>query len=174
MKLDLKIVGNIFKKIKRKGILDKPIYEKAIKLPSKELLESNNLIDKIIYYRMLKGMSMLALSNKAGVCDTTYRNYEHKKFEIQDWEVAEKLLDALDIKDKVQVPDSFKIKKNYPMDKIIEMIKEYGKEVFSERTGICLRTINTWLCKGAPNQIANSMYEKMVKLFKEDNIKFDY
>ena len=60
------------------------------------------------------------------------------------------------------------------MDKIIEMIKEYGKEVFSERTGICLQTINTWLCKGAPNQIANSMYEKMVKLFKEDNIKFDY
>ena len=59
------------------------------------------------------------------------------------------------------------------MDKILNIIKQYGKKEFSRRTGIAETTINTWFCKGAPNQLANTMYKKMVRLFNEDNIKYN-
>lgn len=117
-------------------------------------------------------MSRLELCKKAEVCDTTYRYYEAKKFEIQDYRIAERLVNVLGINDKVDMPDEFKIKKKYPMNKILEIINKYGKREFSKRTGIGETTINTWFCKGAPNQLANCMYKKMVKLFIEDNIEF--
>lgn len=140
-------MSKIFKKIKERGILDNPVNEKAVKLPPQELLESGELIDAIKYYRLRKGMSRLELCNKAGVCDTSYRYYEAKSYEIQDYRVAEKLIHALGIEDKVEMPDEFKIKKYYPMDKILEIITKYGKREFSKRTGISELTINTWFCK---------------------------
>lgn len=134
--------------------------------------EKKNEIDVIKYYRLRYGMSRLELCKKAEVCDTTYRYYEAKKFEIQDYRIAERLVNVLGINDKVDMPDEFKIKKKYPMNKILEIINKYGKREFSKRTGIGETTINTWFCKGAPNQLANCMYKKMVKLFIEDNIEF--
>lgn len=102
-----------------------------------------------------------------------YDRYKKKELEIQDWRMAEKLLIALKIEDKVDMPPQFKIKKKYPMDKILNIIKQYGKKEFSRTTGIAETTINTWFCKGTPNQLANTMYKKMVKLFDEDNIKYN-
>lgn len=166
-------MSKIFKKIKEKGILANPINAKAIKMPPNELLESEDFIDKIKYYRLLNGWNRFELSRKAGICQRSYDGYEKKSTEIQDWRVAEKLITALNIKNKVEMPASFKIKKKYPMDKILDIIRSYGKKEFARRTGIAETTINTWFCKGAPNQLANSMYKKMVKLFDEDNINYN-
>lgn len=172
VKLDARNVSKIFKKIKEKGILANSINAKAKRMPPIELLESNDFIDKIKYYRLLNGWNRFELSRNADICQRSYDRYEKKELEIQDWRMAEKLLIALKIEDKVEMPPQFKIKKKYPMDKILNIIKQYGKREFSRRTGIAETTINTWFCKGAPNQLANTMYKKMVKLFDEDNIEY--
>ena len=172
VKLDARNVSKIFKKIKEKGILANSINAKAKRMPPSELLESEDFIDKIKYYRLLNGWNRFELSRRAGICQRSYDGYEKKSTEMQDWRVAEKLLIALKIEDKVEMPPQFKIKKKYPMDKILDIIKQYGKREFSRRTGIAETTINTWFCKGAPNQLANAMYKKMVKLFDEDNIEY--
>ena len=173
VKIDARNVSKVFKKIKGKGILVNSINAKTKIMPPIELLKSNDFIDKIKYYRLLNGWNRFELSRKAGICQKSYNHYEKKEVELQDWRIAEKLLVALNIEDKVDMPAQFKMKKKYPMDKILNIIKNYGKKEFSRRTGIAETTINTWFCKGAPNQLANIMYKKMVKLFDEDSIEYN-
>lgn len=67
VKLDARNVSKIFKKIKEKGILANSINAKAKKMPPIELLESNDFIDKIKYYRLLNGWNRFELSRNAGI-----------------------------------------------------------------------------------------------------------
>ena len=71
------------------------------------------------------------------------------------------------------MPAQFKMKKEISYGQDTKYHKELWKKEFSRRTGAAETTINTWFCKGAPNQLANIMYKKMVKLFDEDSIEYN-
>lgn len=159
IELDCKQVSKIFKKIKDKGILNENIHYDDYIEPSKELLYSKEFMDVIKYYRLLKRKTKSEIAIKVGIDDETYREYEIKKNEIQDWKIADKLIKTLEIKNKIELPDYFKIKKMYPLDKVKKIIEKEGKKNFSKETGISIQTINSWNQKNAPKSLSTYIYK---------------
>lgn len=174
VELDCTQVSKIFKKIKTKGILDRNItyYMDDYIEPSKELLNSHEFIDAITYYRLLKRKSKTEIAVKSGILCDQYREYEIKKNEIQDWKVAEKIVKALEIEDIVEIPEYFKIMKEYPIDSIKEIIEKIGKKEFSRETNIPVSTINSWSQKNAPKSLSTATYRKMQNFFKNHKIPY--
>ena len=172
IELDCKQVSKIFKKIKDKGILNENIHYDDYIEPSKELLYSKDFMDVIKYYRLLKRKTKSEIAIKVGIDDETYREYEIKKNEIQDWKIADKLIKALEIENEVKLPDYFKIKRSYPLDKVKEIIDKEGKKNFSKETGISIQTINSWNQKNAPKSLSTYTYKRMQDFFKNHKIPY--
>lgn len=175
VELDCTKVSSIFKNLKREGVFKESIQynNEGYKPPSEELLKSEDFIDHIKYYRILKRMSKRELSQKVGIDDETYRQYELKNYEIQKYEIAEKMLKALEIEDKVELPEYFKIMKKCPLDKIKKIITEnISKKLFSEQTGIAISTINTWFQKNRPNALSADSYKKIARFFNDYKVNY--
>lgn len=172
IELDCKQVSKIFKKIKNKGILNENMHYDDYTEPSKKLLYSEEFIDVIKYYRLLKRKTKSEIAIKVGIDDETYREYEIKKNEIQDWKIADKLIKALEIENKIELPDYFKIKKMYPLDKVKKIIEKEGKKNFSKETGISIQTINSWNQKNAPKSLSTYTYKRMLDFFKNHKIPY--
>lgn len=175
IELDCTKVSKIFSNLKKKGVFqeNKKFCSERAGQASKELLESNDFIDHIKYYRLLQKRSRREIAIGIGIDDETYRQYELKNYEIQDYEIAEKMIKILNIENKVELPEYFKIMKQYPLDKIKSIIiKDKAKTEFSRETGISVSTINTWFRKNAPKSLSTDTYKKLVKYFKKNKIQY--
>lgn len=139
LELDCTQVSKIFKKIKDKGILNKKMHYNDYIEPSKELLYSKDFIDVIKYYRLLKRKTKSEIAIKVGIDDETYRGYEIKKNEIQDWKIAEKIIKVLEIENEVKLPDYFKIMRMYPLNKVKEIIEKEGKKTFQMKQALAFK-----------------------------------
>lgn len=174
IELDCVQVSKLFKKIKNRGILNENIryYNGDYVAPSKELLKSKDFIDIIKYYRILKRKSKREMAIKSGIDDETYREYEIKKNQIQDWKIADSFIKILEIEDKVELPDYFKIMKKYSLEQIKDIIQKEGKNVFVKETGIARSTVNQWHQKNAPKTLSTYTYKKMENFFREHKIPY--
>lgn len=173
IELDGRAIKNIFATIKKNGILDKPLRYYRKMQDSIDLPQSNEFIDYIKYYRLLNDISKRQLCKNIGIDEETYRQYELKNFEIQDVELAERMLSVLGIEDVLELPNYFKIMKKYSLEDIKNIILNYGgKKEFSEVTGISRSIINHWYQKSAPKKLSTYTYKKLVCFFDKYNIKY--
>ena len=174
VELDCEEVAKIFKVLKSKGILKNSIkFYLGNENNLDELLNSNEFIDKIKYFRISKGITMRTFAKQLKIDDETYRQYEIKYTEIQSPFLAEQMIKILNIGNVLELPDYFKIKKKYGVEEIRKIIMENGgKEYFSKETNIHKLTIATWFYKNVIKDISTYSYRKMVKFFKDNNIEF--
>lgn len=173
--LDNDAVTKVFKKIKKANILNESLHFSFSehKEPPIELLNTDDFIDKIKYYRLYKGYSQRQVAIHSGIFADNYWMFENKKYEIQSAEIAEKLIKFLNIENDVELPDYFVFMKKYPLEKLKNFIdKKMGRKNFSKITGISPYTINSWYEKDRVKIISTYTYKKIVKGFKENHIKF--
>lgn len=174
IEVDCDIVSKIFKQIKQKGILGQAIkyniddVGKEIEM----LSQSNDFIDLVKMHRLRKGISMRYVAQKIGKDDETYRQYELKYNEIQEYKIAEKIVEVLELQNVLELPDYFKIMKKYSKDSIIKIIKKVGKKKFSEETHIPISTINYWYQKKSGKTLSTDTYKKMENFFIKHNITY--
>lgn len=71
-----KDIGDLFRKLRNKGLLNERIYVNTKRNMGKELLSTNKFSDVIIYYRMLKRYSLKEMSNKVGISSNAHHRYE--------------------------------------------------------------------------------------------------
>lgn len=173
--LDNTTVTKLFKKLKRSNIFNENLHLSFNKYvePPIELLHTNDFMDKIKYYRLYKRIPQRQIAIYAGVDPETYRDFEIKKYEIQDFKIAEKFIEFLNIEKEVELPDYFKFMKKYPLDKLKKLIDEkFGRKKFSNLTEIKIPTINSWYQKDKVKNISTCTYKKIVDSFKNNDIDY--
>lgn len=174
--LDNESVNKLFKILKNIKSINETItnvrYSYANIEPPIELLYSKSFIDKIQYYRIKKGITRDEIAKFAKISYVEYRNYELKIREIQDYKLAEKFIEFLEIEDILELPDYFKLMKMYPIEKIKEIIdNEIGKKEFCEATGINIKTVMSWYSENKNiKSISVKNYKKILNGFKINNI----
>lgn len=174
LEIDCDIVSKVFDEIKQKGILGQTV-KCSMKDDSEEiemLSHSNDFMDLVKMHRLKKQISMRYVAQSIGKDDETYRQYELKYNEIQDYRIAEDLIEVLELQNELELPDYFKIMKKYSKENIIEIVNKVGKKVFSEETSIPIPTINCWSQKNSGKNLATDTYKKMVDFFINHNIVF--
>lgn len=174
LELDCNIISEVFKQIKQKGILGQAIkYNVNANIEKLDALEqSGDFMDLIRMHRLKKQISMRYVAQSIGKDDETYRNYELKHYEIQDYRVAEKLIKVLELQNVLELPDYFKIMKKYSKESIIEIANKVGKKSFSQETKIPVSTINYWTQKKSGKTLCTDTYKKMVDFFINHNIAY--
>lgn len=174
--LDNESVNKIFKMLKNIKSINNTItnvkYSYVYIEPPIELLYSKSFIDKIQYYRLKKRISRDEIAKFAKISYAEYRNYELKIREIQDYKLAEKFIEFLEIEEILELPDYFKLMKMYPIEKIKEIINnKIGKKEFCEFTGINIKTVMSWYSENKKiKTISVRNYKKIFKGFKDNNI----
>ncbi len=167
IELDCEIVSKIFKKLKSKGIYNKNIkyYNGSIANPSEELLSSSELQDIFRYYRLKKKISLKELAKRTKIDVESYRLYESKRLMIDDFEKIERIIKALELENKIKLPIYYKIMKNYPIDKLKQIVKS-DRSNFIKETGINPSTIRSWLDKTRNlKKVSTNTYKKMTNYF---------
>lgn len=174
IELDCDVISNIFKKIKYKGILSEPIrYSTDETISTINILsKSEDFRDQIKMYRMQKGVSMRSVASYIGKNLETYRMYETKYNDIQDYKVAEKIIQFLNLENILELPDYLKIMKKYTKDEIIKIANKYGKKQFSIETNIPTSTINFWNKNNNIKSLSTNTYKKIVPFFNNHNIEY--
>lgn len=158
----------LFTKIKEKRINTKiSIYHGNE--PPLELLSSNELIDKIQYYRILKNVTKAELADSIGVDAETYSNYERKRMEFINPLHINIILEKLDIKDKVEVPEFSKFISEYPLTRIVKILKDekINKVDFVRKSGIKRGSIDRWFRRDGNLKIMPLMYKKLYLYWKK-------
>ncbi len=166
--INCKNTSELFDKIKENKI-DTKISIYPYKEPPSELLESNNLIDKIQYYRRLRNISIAKIAKLIGVDDETYSKYETKKIPFINPAHINIILEELDIKDKIEIPEFVKFIEEYPLSKIISIIKDemVTKSDFIKKSGINREALDRWLKENGSQKIPTHMYEKLYLYWKK-------
>ena len=174
IELDCDIVSKIFKKIKQKGIFQEEIkYDIDDSLVEiQKLSYSNDFMDLVKMHRLKKGLSMRYVATNIGKDEETYRKYEMKNFEIQDYTIAENIIKTLNLQDILELPAYFKIMKKYSKENIIEIINQVGKKTFSKETSIPVSTIGYWRQKNSCKKLSTNAYKRMVDFFINHNITY--
>lgn len=95
IELDCDAVSKIFKRIKNQGILGQAIeYNMSDAFDEiQELSTSNDFMDVVKMNRLKQNISMRQVAKAIGKDDETYRQYESKYNKIQDYKIAEKIIE---------------------------------------------------------------------------------
>lgn len=163
-----KDIGNLFRKLRNKGVLNESIYVDTREKPNKELLSTNKFSDAIIYYRMLKCYSLKDMASKVGISADAYHRYETDEKRLNSISTIEKIISIIDMDEKY-IPDYVKFIKNNP----VEIIKRYIFDnnltyvEFAKKSNISASTLYGWL-EGKTNQIPVSGYEKLKSYIGQD------
>lgn len=166
--INCKSTSELFDKIKENNINTKiSIY--PYKEPPLELMESNDLIDKIQYYRRLKDVSISRVAKLIGVDSETYSDYEKKRIPFVNPVHINIILEELDIKDKIEIPEFNRFIEEYPLPKIISIIKAEmtTKADFIKKSGINREALDRWLKENGSQKIPTYMYEKLYLYWKK-------
>ena len=103
--IDTSRVRNLFKQIKDKNI-DTKVYLQRKNIGLFEyLLESDDVIDIIHYYRVEQGVTQLEMANLANIDGETYRAYEIKRIPLINYDYIQIFIKRLGIEDKVHIPE---------------------------------------------------------------------
>lgn len=162
-----KYVSELFNKVREKNINTK-ISIVIDKEPPLELLESEDLIDKIQYYRILNNIPKTKMANLIGVDAETYSNYEKKRIPFVNPVYVNILLEELNIKEKIEIPEFIKFIEEYPLPKIINILKDemITKSDFIKKSGISRYALDSWIKKNGNQKIPACMYKKLYIYWK--------
>lgn len=163
-----KDIGNLFRKLRNKGVLNESVYVDAREKPNKELLLTNKFSDAIVYYRMLKRYSLKEMASKVGISADAYHRYETDEKRLNSISTIEKVISILDMDEKY-IPDYVKFIKNNPVDTIKRYISDNNLTYveFAKKSNISASTLYGWL-EGKTKQIPSSGYEKLKSYIGQD------
>ena len=163
-----KDIGNLFRKLRNKGVLNENVYVDAREKPNKELILTNKFSDAIIYYRMLKRYSLKEMASKVGISADAYHRYETDEKRLNSISTIEKIISILDMDEKY-IPDYVKFIKNNPVEIIKRYISKHNLSCveFAKESKISVNTLYGWL-EGKTNQIPVSGYEKLKTYIGQD------
>ena len=163
-----KDIGNLFRKLRNKGVLNESIYVDTREKPNKELLLTNKFSDAIIYYRMLKRYSIKEMARKVGISEDAYHRYETDEKRLNSISTIEKIISILDMDEKY-IPDYVNFIKNNPIDTVKRYISKHNLTYveFAKKSKISVSTLYGWL-EGKTNQIPVSGYEKLKSYIGQD------
>ena len=163
-----KDIGNLFRKLRNKGVLNESIYVDTREKPNKQLLSTNKFSDAIVYFRMLKRYSLKDMASKVGISADAYHRYETDEKRLNSISTIEKIISVLDMEEKY-IPDYIKFIKNNPIDMIKRYISDNNLSCveFAKESKISVNTLYGWL-EGKTNQIAISGYEKLKSYIGQD------
>ena len=163
-----KDIGNLFRKLRNKSILNENVYVDAREKPNKELLLTNKFSDVIIYYRMLKRYSLKDMASKVGISADAYHRYEIDKKRLNNISTIESIVNVLEMEEKY-IADYIKFIKNNPVEIIKRYISKHNLSYveFAKKSNISASTLYGWL-EGKTSQIPVSGYEKLKTYIGQD------
>lgn len=130
-----------------------------------------SLGSQIKYFRELKGITQEELGTAVGMTKYAIRNIENNEMRLVNLTLLDKLIDYLDIQDKIQYEDEYiRFIKNNP----IAVIKDYRKRnnltqyQLSKLLNTGDGTVKQW--ETGRCVISRNSYEKIKKLFTEDSL----
>ena len=84
--VDSNEVSKLFKKFKKKGILEQPIemHMTEYKVYNVPQMEINDYIDQFIYYRKLRGYTQEQVGQVIGISGKQYYKYEKRMHQFKD------------------------------------------------------------------------------------------
>ena len=168
--IDNEEVSKVFKKIKQKGIFERPIemYVEKNKVINVPQMEIRDYIDQLIYYRKLRGYTQEQVGQVIGISGKSYSKYEKRIYELKDKEKIETIANFLGINEELKM-----LSVNDKMDKqelkklLIE--NHITNTEFSNQIGVSRRSIVDWFNKDV--EISEDSWTKIKKFmvkFKEN------
>lgn len=159
--MDSKVLSNIFKRIKEKGILKEAIKIKLDPLREMKQKEPKDLVDQIALARYQKGFSRRKMAEFLGIPELKYTAYETRDTKINDTKTIKKLINMLNIK-KPKLTEYQKFLLDEPIDKIKKYV--LGNNISTKKMAKILnvdkQNIDKWI-KGDETKITESNFKKM-------------
>lgn len=141
-----KDIGNLFKKLINKDVLNESVYVDDREKLNKALLSKNKFFYAIMYYIMLKHYNLKEMASKVGISVDAYHRYETDEKRLNSISTIEKIISILDMEEKY-IPDYVRFIKNNP----VEIIKRYISDnnltyvEFAKKSNISANTLYGWL-----------------------------
>ena len=84
--VDSNEVSKLFRKFKKKGILEQPIeiHMAEYKVYNVPQMEINDYIDQFIYYRKLRGYTQEQVGQVIGISGKQYYKYEKRRLQLKN------------------------------------------------------------------------------------------
>ena len=103
--VDSNEVSKLFKKFKKKGILEQPIemHMTEYKVYSIPQMEINDYIDQFIYYRKLRGYTQEQVGQVIGISGKQYYKYEKRMHQFKDKEKIKAIAKFLEIEEELKI-----------------------------------------------------------------------
>ena len=103
--VDSNEVSKLFKKFKKKGILEQPIEMNMTeyKVYSVPQMEINDYIDQFIYYRKLRGYTQEQVGQVIGISGKQYYKYEKRRYQFKDQEKIKIIANFLEIEEELKM-----------------------------------------------------------------------
>ncbi len=163
-----KDIGNLFRKLRNKGVLNESIYVDTREKLNKELLLTNKFSDAIIYYRMLKRYSLKDMASKVGISADAYHRYETDEKRLNSISTIERIVNVLEMEEKY-IPYYIKFIKNNPVEIIKGYISKHNLTYveFAKKSNISASTLYGWL-EGKTKQILSSGFKKLKSYIGQD------
>ena len=160
-------ISKIFKDLKNKDI-NTYVEIKDDKLIDKNLLNSEDIIDKIHYYRNLKKISKLEMAQSVSIDEETYAKYENKKTCLINNEYINKFWDMLNVDEKLVLPEFNRFIEEYPLTKIAEIFKSYNISVnkLKNLTKLSTTALTGILRTNGNIKITSNTYKKLFEYWK--------
>ena len=159
-------INNIFMEIKENSDFDKKI---DFKIDTLEKPDTKSLGKQIAYYRKTKGWTQIELAKKANTCKECIRNCEHKTIKIVNIELLKRIIEVLDIQDKIILPPYEKFilyDQSRNMKKILE---DYNLSVYKLAKAIKTDDSNVMKWVKGKSVISRTSYNKLMNYIEKRN-----
>ena len=146
--VDSNEVSKLFKKFKKKSILEQPIemHMTEYKVYSVPQMEINDYIDQFIYYRKIRGYTQEQVGQVIGISGKQYYKYEKRMHQFKDQEKIQAIAKFLEIEEELKMlPTKNHIDNHELKNFLIE--NDITNTEFSKQIGISRRSIVDWFNK---------------------------
>ena len=156
-------IGKLFEDIKENTILKKEI--KINEVPELVLSgDDKDLGRQIVYYRQLKGYERKELAKVLNIKTSTLAQYERGVNNITDVTILNNILDILDIRENIVLPEYINFLMNDPSKVIVEYLSKnkISPYKFSSIMNVKYDTVLNWMSN--KTKISRENYFKLKKL----------
>lgn len=159
-------INNVFMEIKENSDFDKKI---DFKIDTLEKPNTKSLGEQIAYYRKIKGWTQIELAKKLDTCKECIRNYEHKTIKLVNIELLKRIIEVLDIEDKIILPPYEKFilyDQSRNMKKILE---DHNLSVYKLAKAIKTDDSNVMKWVKGKSVISRTSYNKLMNYIEKRN-----